>query len=45
VGVDVAVAISRRFAVVGVVRAQALEFGNDLRGFSVRPGVAVRLSF
>ena len=45
VGVDVAVAISRRFAVVGVVRAQALEFGSELRGFSVRPGVAARLSF
>jgi hypothetical protein len=45
VGVDVAVAISRHLAVVGVVRAQALDFGSDLRGFSVRPGVAARVSF
>lgn len=45
VGVDVAVAISRRLAVVGVVRAQALESGSDMRGFSVRPGVAARVSF
>jgi hypothetical protein len=45
VGVDVAVAISRHLAVVGVVRAQALEGGSDLRGFSVRPGVAARVSF
>jgi hypothetical protein len=45
VGVDVAVAISRHFAVIGAVRAQALEFGSDLRGFSVRPGGGVRLSF
>lgn len=45
VGVDVAVAISSQFAVVGVVRAQGLELGSELRGFSVRPGVAVRLSF
>ena len=45
VGVDVAITVSRHFAVVGVVRAQALEFGNDLRGFSVRPGVAARVSF
>lgn len=45
VGVDVAVAISRHLAVIGVVRAQALDFGNDLRGFSVRPGVAARVSF
>jgi hypothetical protein len=45
VGVDVAIAISRRFAVIGGVRAQALEFGSDLRGFSVRPGGGVRWSF
>jgi hypothetical protein len=45
VGVDVAVAISRQLAIVGVVRAQALEAGSDLRGFSVRPGVAARVSF
>ena len=45
VGVDVAVAISRNLAVVGVVRAQALESGSDMRGFSVRPGVAARVSF
>lgn len=45
VGVDVAVAISRHLAVVGVVRAQALESSSDMRGFSVRPGVAARVSF
>ena len=45
VGVDVAVAISRLVSVVGVVRAQSLELSNELRGFSVRPGVAVRVSF
>ena len=45
VAVDVAVAVSRHLAVVGVVRAQALEGGSDLRGFSVRPGVAARVSF
>jgi hypothetical protein len=41
----VAVAISRHLAVVGVVRAQALESSSDMRGFSVRPGVAARVSF
>ena len=45
VGVDVAVAISRHAAVVGVVRAQGLELSSELRGISVRPGVAVRWSF
>ena len=45
VGVDVAVAISRHLAVVAVVRAHALEFASDLRGVSVRPGVAARVSF
>ena len=45
VGVDIAVAISRHAAIVGVVRAQGLELGSELRGFSVRPGVAVRWSF
>lgn len=45
VGVDVAVAISRNFALVGFVRGQALSFGGDLHGFSVRPGAAARLSF
>ena len=45
VGVDVAIAVTQHLAVVGVVRAQALEFASDLRGFSVRPGVAARVSF
>jgi hypothetical protein len=45
VGVDVAVAISRHVALVGVVRAQALAFGSELHGFSVRPGVAARVTF
>ena len=45
VGVDVAVAVSRHFAIVGVVRAQALAFGSELHGFSVRPGVGARLVF
>jgi len=45
VGADVAVAISRHFAIVGVVRAQALDFGSELHGFSVRPGVAARVAF
>jgi hypothetical protein len=45
VGVDVSVAISRRFAVAGVVRAQGLDFGGELHGFSVRPGAVVRWWF
>jgi len=45
VGVDVAVAISHHLAIVGVVRAQALGFGSELHGFSVRPGVAARVTF
>jgi len=45
VGVDVAVAVARHFALVGVVRAQALAFGSELHGFSVRPGVAARVTF
>jgi hypothetical protein len=45
VGVDVAVALARNVAVVGVVRAQPLDFGSDLRGFSMRPAAAIRFSF
>ena len=45
VGVDVSVTIARNLAIVGVTRAQALNFGSELHGFSVRPGVAVRLAF
>jgi len=45
VGVDVAIAISRHFALVGFARGQALGFGSELHGFSVRPGVAARVSF
>ena len=45
VGVDVAIRISQQFALVGVVRGQSLDFGGDLSGFSVRPGVAARIVF
>jgi hypothetical protein len=45
VGVDVAVAISKHFAIVGVVRAQSLAFARELSGFSVRPGAAARVMF
>ena len=45
VGVDVSATITRNIAIVGVVRAQALNFGNELHGFSVRPGAGVRVSF
>jgi len=45
VGIDVAIAVARNLAVVGTVRAQDLGFSNELHGFSVRPGVAARVSF
>jgi hypothetical protein len=45
VGVDVAVTITGGLAIVGVVRAQALDFGGELRGFSIRPGAVVRFAF
>jgi len=45
VGVDVSAAITRKLAIVGVMRAQALTFGSELHGFSVRPGAGVRVSF
>lgn len=45
VGVDVSVRITRALAIAGVMRAQALNFGSELHGFSVRPGVAVRVLF
>jgi hypothetical protein len=44
-GLDIAASIGRDVAIVGSVRAQALEFSSDLNGFSVRPGAAVRISF
>ena len=44
-GIDVAVSVAGRLAVVGTVRAQDLGFSNELHGFSVRPGVAARVSF
>jgi hypothetical protein len=45
VGVDIAIAISPNLSVVGVVRAQSMDFGGELRGFSIRPGAAVRVIF
>jgi hypothetical protein len=45
VGVDVSVTVARNIAIVGVVRAQALDFGNELHGFSVRPAAGLRVSF
>ena len=45
VGIDVSVALTRNFAIAGVMRAQSLNFGSELHGFSVRPGAAVRVSF
>lgn len=45
VGVDVSVTITRHLAIVGHTRAQALNFGNQLHGFSVRPGAALRVLF
>lgn len=45
VGVDVAIAVASRVSIVGVVRAQSLDFGGDLSGFSLRPGVAARVTF
>lgn len=44
-GLDVAASIGRNVAVVGTVRAQALDFSSELTGFSLRPGAAVRISF
>jgi hypothetical protein len=45
VGVDVAVTLTGNVAIVGMVRAQALDFGGEPRGVSIRPGAAVRVSF
>ena len=45
VGIDVAVSVARNLALVGAVRAQDLGFSNELHGLSVRPAVAVRVSF
>ena len=45
VGVDVSVTIARRLAIAGVIRAQGLDFGGELHGFSVRPGVVARVWF
>lgn len=45
IGVDIAAAISRHLAVAGMVRAQALGFGSELHGFSIRPGAVLRVSF
>ena len=45
VGADVSVTIAQRLALVGTIRAQSLDFGSDLRGFSVRPGAVVRVWF
>lgn len=45
IGVDVSVTIARRLALAGTIRAQSLDFGSDLRGFSVRPGAVVRVWF
>jgi hypothetical protein len=45
VGVDVAVRIAARLALVGAVRAQDLGLSSELRGFSIRPGAAIRVSF
>ena len=45
VGLDVSVTIARRLAIAGVIRAQGLDFGGELHGFSVRPGVVARVWF
>jgi hypothetical protein len=45
VAVDVAIAVAPHVSIVGAVRAQSLGFGNELSGFSIRPGAAVRITF
>ena len=44
-GLDVAAHLSAAVAIVGTVRVQGLELTGELRGFSLRPGAAVRVSF
>jgi hypothetical protein len=45
IGVDAAIRATQHFAVVFLVRAQALRISSDLAGFTVRPGVAAQFSF
>jgi hypothetical protein len=45
VGIDVAVSVAPRLALVAAVRAQALAASGDLTGFAVRPAAGMRLAF
>jgi len=45
VGVDAAFRIAPHIAIVGMLRGQALTLTGDLRGFTVRPSAAARITF